>query len=189
MKRTNVEALVAQAKGGDRKAFGDLVEIHQAALYRAAHRMAGHTEAAEAATQDAFVQAYRSLRKFEGRSSFSTWLYAILVRKVADGRRDAGRAQEARSLDEGPAVHEDMRRAAAPGPAEALQGKELAELAEGAMMRLPRDQRAALVLVAQEGLKYSEAAETLGCSEGTVAWRVWNARRLMREMLREQGAL
>ena len=51
------------------------------------------------------------------------------------------------------------------------------------MMKLPSDQRAALTLIAQEGLSYKEAARILSFPEGTVAWRVWKARQLLRDML------
>jgi RNA polymerase sigma-70 factor (ECF subfamily) len=179
-----VSDLVEQAQKGDRGAFGSLMEMHQEQLYRLAYRLTGQAEAAEAVTQDAFVQAYRSLRQFQGRSSFMTWLYTIAVRKAADRHRENKRTRVVRSLDRDTPLHDDARRPATPDPLEELQGKELAERLSGAITELPPDQRAALVLIAQEGLSYRDAAGALGCSEGTLAWRVWNARRLLRDRLK-----
>lgn len=184
MDQANVAELVKQAQGGDRDAFGVLMEMHQALAYRMAYRLTGQADAAEAVTQDAFVQAYRSLPQFKGKSRFTTWLYSILARKAVDRHRSQRRSRASFSLDEQPAIHKDFRRAPSPTPAEEMQGRELGELLLRAMMDLPSDQRAALAMVAQEGLTYRDAAEALGCSEGTVAWRVWNARRLLREMLK-----
>ena len=185
MDQANVSDLLELARKGDRDAFGALMEMHQERLYRLAYRLTGQAEAAETVTQDAFVQAYRSLSQFEGRSRFITWLYAIAVRKAADQHRKKERRHEVLSLDRDVTIHKDARRPASQGPAEELQGKELAELLAGAIMKLPPDQRAALVLIAQEGLSYRDAAGALGCSEGTLAWRIWNARRLLRGILKE----
>lgn len=189
MDQARVQELISQAQKGDRAAFGILMEMHQPTAWRVAYRLSANGDAAENIVQDAFVQAWRSLPQFEGRSSFMTWLYPILVRKAADRHRELRRSHGAFSLDEHAAVDKDARRPASATPAEELQRQELSELILKAMTQLPDDQRMALVLTAQEGLSYRDAAEALDCSAGTVAWRVWNARRLLREMLKEHIAL
>jgi len=174
--------LIERSKKGDPEAFGQLMEAHQERLYGLAYRLAGDAEGADAVTQDTFVQAYRSLPQFKGRSRFMTWLYAIAVRKALDRRSEERPGRDVIGLADQD-VSADVRRASAPGPFDALHEKELAALLGDAMMKLPSDQRAALALVAQEGLSYRDAAQVLSCPEGTVAWRVWNARRLLRDML------
>lgn len=183
MDKESETRLVKLAKSGDRNAFGSLMEMHQERLFRVACRLTGRTDIAEAVTQDTFVQAYRSMRQFQERSSFMTWLYSIAVSKAADRHREARRARAVLPLDGGSPIHTDARRSTARGPMEELEDKELAALLDNAIMELPAEQRAALVLVIQEGLSYRDAADALGCPEGTVAWRVWNARRLLRDNL------
>ncbi len=185
MDQANVPQLVESARKGDQRSFESLMEMYQEAVYRLAFRLTGEENAAEGVVQDTFVQAYRSLHKFKGRSHFMTWLYAIAVRKAADRHRQNKRSLVVMSLDHDTPLDEDARRPSSRGLAEELQTKELAELLTGAMTELPPDQRAALVMIAQEGLSYRDAADALGCSQGTVAWRVWNARRLLRAMLKE----
>mgnify|MGYP003799722005 CR=1 FL=1 len=174
--------LVARCRKGDARAFDALMEAHTGRVYRLAWRLSGKAEDADALTQDVFVQAFRSIRQFDGRSRLMTWLYSITVRKALDLRR-ARRRQAILTLGErlDPAV--DLRRPVSQDPARALEEKELNEALDRAILRLPADQGAALALVAQEGMSYREAARALGCSQGTVAWRVWNARRLLRAML------
>ena len=74
------QQLIQRSKSGDPEAFGQLMEAHQERVYGLACRLAGDAEGADTVTQDTFVQAYRSLRQFKGRSRFMTWLYAIAVR-------------------------------------------------------------------------------------------------------------
>ena len=174
--------LVRRFKDGDMAAFDILVEEHQARVYRLAYRLTGGPQEADALTQDAFVQAFQSLPGFGGRSRFMTWLYAITVRKAVDRRRERAR-HAAFSLTDRLDPVVDARRPADQDPAVVLREKELSELLAEAIGKLPADQRAALALVVQEGLSYREASKALRCSQGTVAWRVWNARRLLREML------
>ena len=175
--------LINLAKQGDWAAFRGLVEGHHRRVYRLAHRLTGGHAEADAVTQDVFVQAYQAISKFEGRSRLITWLYSITVRKVRDYRRSRRGRIRTVSLTGRPEVSRDCRRPSVPGPAEALDRKELREMLDDAIMKLPLEQRVALCLVAQDGLSYRDAADVLDCSEGTVASRVWSARRWLRSRL------
>jgi RNA polymerase sigma-70 factor (ECF subfamily) len=172
--------LIRRSQRGDHEAFDQLMEAHHERVYRLACRLTGSADEADGVTQDTFVQAYCSLRQFKGRSRFMTWLYSIAVRKALDLRRERNSSRETLSLADPSA---DSRRSSASGPLEALREKEFAGLLSDAMMKLPADQRAALTLIAQEGLSYKEVAHMLSFPEGTVAWRVWKARQLLRDML------
>lgn len=163
-------------------AFDALVEAHHARVYRLAWRLSGNADDADTLTQDVFVQAYRALPQFDGRSRFMTWLYSIAVRKSLDLRR-ARKRQPALMLSDRVDPAKDLRRPTSQDPSLALEEKELNESLRQAILKLPAEQSTALTLVVQEGMSYREAARVLRCSQGTVAWRVWNARRLLREML------
>jgi len=176
-------ALIDQCARGDSRAFDTLMKANQAQVFRLAYRFTGNRDEAEMVTQDTFIQAFRSLKGFDGRSRLMTWLYAITVRKAIDRRRRRRVEKRTQSLAEDAEPATDGRRARAPDPAEQLGAQELQEQLRDALARLPADQRAALVLVTQEGMDYREAARVMNCSRGTIAWRVFNARRLLREML------
>ena len=174
--------LIARFRKGDVEAFDALVDAHHARVYRLAWRLTGNADDADTLAQDVFVQAFRALPQFDGRSRFMTWLYSITVRKSLDLRR-ARKRQAALTLTDRIDPSVDLRRPASQDPSLALEEKELNESLNQAILRLPADQSAALTLVVQEGMSYRDAARALRCSQGTVAWRVWNARRLLRTML------
>src|SRR5256886_7908611 len=90
------QALVARARSGERQALEALVGRHQAWIYNIAVRMLYHPQDAEDATQEILVKALTGLASFEGRSSFRTWLYRIVVNHVLNTRR--GRPEHAISL-------------------------------------------------------------------------------------------
>ncbi len=175
--------LVSRAKIGDWPAFDALMEEHQERVYRLACRLTDGHEEADAVTQDVFVQAYKALRKFRGGSRLMTWLYSIAVHQVQDRQRRIQRRPETLSLAERSHLSVDRRRTSPAGPLERLEQKELKGVVSEAVTRLPFEQQAALSLVAQEGLSYRDAAAVLQCSVGTVAWRMWDARRRMRDLL------
>lgn len=174
--------LIARFRKGEVEAFDALVDSHHARVYRLAWRLTGNADDADTLAQDVFVQAFRALPRFDGRSRFMTWLYSITVRKSLDLRR-ARKRQAALALSERIDPAMDLRRPVSQDPSLALEEKELNESLQQAIVKLPADQSAALALVVQEGMSYREAARALRCSQGTVAWRVWNARRLLRDML------
>src|SRR5258708_16843110 len=89
-------ALVARARSGDRKALEELVQRHQAWIYNIAVRMLHHPQDAEDATQEILIKVLTRLSSFEGRSSFRTWLYRIVVNHVLNMKR--GRVEPA-SMD------------------------------------------------------------------------------------------
>jgi DNA-directed RNA polymerase specialized sigma24 family protein len=83
-------ALVLRAKSGDRAALEELVRRHQAWIYNIDVRMLYHPQDAEDATQEILVKALTALSSYEGRSSFRTWLYRIVVNHVLNAKRGGG---------------------------------------------------------------------------------------------------
>src|SRR5690242_4992631 len=84
---------VARASAGDAAAFRSLVEAHSSALFRVCARITGDKALAEDAVQEAFFNAYRHLREFDGRSAFSTWLHRIGVNAALEQMRRRGRGE------------------------------------------------------------------------------------------------
>ena len=133
-------------------------------------------------TQDAFVKVHRNLPKFEGTSSFYTWLYRIVVNLCIDRKR---RAKKAINVDYDDAIsHQEQPHQSGPtlasvsiaGPAKELARKELREKMQLALNKLSPDHREILVLREFEGLAYEEIAEILNVAKGTVMSRLFHAR-------------
>ena len=181
--------LISRSRDGDLAAFNVLVERCQRPLYNLCLRMLASPEAAEDATQDAFIHAFRSIRTFRG-GSFRAWLFRIGANACYDEMRRR-RARPADSLDE---PHgEDDRPVdvpdTAPVPDEHMERKELEQALQEALSRLPADQRLAIVLADVQGLDYSEIAVAMDCSLGTVKSRISRGRRQLRIILRARGEL
>lgn len=162
--------LVRLARDGDSSALERLFERHYRLAYRVAYRWCGNRPDAEDAAQETFVKVARGLRAFREGSSFTTWLYRIVVNTSLDmHRRDASRTRLA----------EDAGRPGAPATAAVAADPPDcdADVALAAVDALPEKQRTALLLVFGEGLSHREAAAVAGCPEVTISWRIHQARR------------
>ena len=180
------DSLVAKAQRGDALAFGELVTRHQDALFNGICRMVGQREDAEDLAQEVFLKAYRHIARFEGRSSFYTWLYSIAINVVISHRRKLGsrRRQATFSLDGGDDRPFDVADDAAT-PDVASQHHELGERIEQAIAQLDDEHRNIVVLGDIEGFDYEEIGELLGCPQGTVKSRLHRARLALREQLKD----
>lgn len=177
----DVRSLLERARSGDRDAFGELVRSYQRRVYMTAYRMTGNHDDANDVAQDAFIRAYRGLSRFDARSDFFTWLYRILVNVALNHLRQRRRRRSV-SIDE-VVLPAPLSEEVGDDPRRALELKQMVVEIGQALDLLPDTQRATLVLVILEGLPYKEAGEILECSEGTVAWRVHEARKQLRERL------
>jgi RNA polymerase sigma-70 factor (ECF subfamily) len=179
--------LMGAARQGDAEAFGVLVRRHQKRIYRLAVHLLRDAAEAEDVTQDTFVRAYGALDRFDGRSEPFTWMYRIAVNLSLNTIRSRKASRKATSPDD-PRIESLLAdRTVAADPARLAADRQAAlRLCEG-MDRLSETLRTTLVLVAVDGLSHAEAAEILGCPEGTVAWRVHEARKKLRVHLEEQG--
>jgi RNA polymerase sigma-70 factor, ECF subfamily len=167
-------ALVESAKRGSRTAFEALYRDHVGKVYGLCLRMTAHRATAEDCTQEAFIQAWRSLPGFEGRSAFGSWLHRIAVNAVlAQGRRRRERLGTLGSADD--------EAAALPDPTVGDAGTVL-DL-EAGLRRLPAGARQALVLVGIYGYSHEEAADLLGVAIGTCKSQVHRARQLLGQRL------
>ena len=167
-------ALVESAKRGSTAAFETLYRNHVGKVYGLCLRMTANRATAEDCTQEAFIQAWRSLPAFESRSAFGTWLHRIAVNAVlAQGRRRSERLGTSGSAED--------EAVALPDPSVGDAGTVL-DL-EAGLRRLPVGARQALVLVGLYGYSHEEAAELLGVAVGTCKSQVHRARQLLGERL------
>ena len=184
--RTDRE-LVTAAREGDAEAFGLLVRRHQRRVYRLAVHLLKSGAEAEDVTQDTFVRAYGALDRFDGRSEPFTWIYRICVNLSLNALRSR-KTRRASSPDD-PRVEGLLidNRPAAGSPARSSADKQLGRALVEGIDELSDTLRTTLVLVCIDGLSHAEAGEVLGCPEGTIAWRVHEARKKLRGMLSERG--
>ncbi len=177
--------LVARARQGDSAAFGELVDRHRTAVYRATLAALGSHPDAEDATQDAFVLAYQRLGQFRGDASFKTWMLTIAWHQAINRRRRLVRwwRRMVESDREGSAEAASLQ----PSPEQAAAGDELRRAIVGEIRALSPKLRDALLLAQAGELSYGEVAAVLGVPLGTVKWRVSEARKKIKDRLRERG--
>ena len=185
------KAVILAAQKGSISAFNQLVRTYQALAYRTAFRVLGDAPAAEDATQDAFVSAYKHIREYRG-GSFKAWLLRIVTNACYDQIRVKQRRPTA-SLDamlldpDNPAPGADS--AAPESPHEFVERQELGDAIQRGLTMLPPDQRVTLVLTDIEGFSYDDVASATGANIGTVKSRLSRARAALRNFLVEQEEL
>jgi len=171
--------LVAAAKDGDRKAFDALVQATYAHAYTLAIRLTGNEEDARDVVQDAYLRAYKGLKRFRGDSSFSTWLYRITANCASTqlGRRNRHRHED---LDEEAPLADER---AETDPELRASAESDRERVSAALRALPPRLRAVVVLRDVYDLPHEAIAAELGISEAAAKVRLHRARRKLRERL------
>jgi RNA polymerase sigma-70 factor (ECF subfamily) len=170
--------LVTSAADGSSVAFEQLYRRHSARIHALCLRMTGNVATAEDCTQEAFVQAWRNLPRFETRSAFGTWLHRIAVNAVLQQARRRGE-----SLGAGDSVEREVADVLAdhatvdPGRSRDL---------ETAIAGLPPGARHVLVLVGIYGHSHEEASQLLGIAVGTCKAQLHRARALLSARLGER---
>lgn len=178
--------LVMAARRGDRDAFRILFERYHRRAYALALGVVRHPDDALDVVQDAFIKAHKYLDKFEGNSSFYTWLYRIVMNLAIDHLRKHRRVKPV-ELDE--SKLEDggddalLPRILGGNPGRALMDKEIRARIDQALGELSDNHRAVLVMRELEGLSYEEMAEAMDCSKGTIMSRLFHARKNMQKRL------
>jgi RNA polymerase sigma-70 factor (ECF subfamily) len=185
MASTDEAELLALAQEGDKRAYGRLVRLHIRRVRACAVGMLGDGGDADDAVQETFVRAWRALARFDGRSQLSTWLYRICVNVCLNHLRKRKR-HEAHDLAD-PRTPEPVADPAQnrSDPERALAVQQLQGHLQVALDGLSETLRTTVILCLVQGMPQKEAAAVLGCSEGTIAWRVHEARRRLRRALAE----
>lgn len=182
--------LIQQAQQGDTGAYNTLVLHYQDALYNVAYRIMGEPGAAADATQEAFISAYKALNRFRG-GSFKSWLMRIVTNACYDELRRRKRRPQS-SLDQIVETYESsplLVSEAELGPEANRQWTEVVEAIGRCLDELPDEQRVATVLRDVEGYNYSEIAEIMASTLGTVKSRLSRARAKLRDCLQGFGEL
>lgn len=183
------QELIQAARSGDQKAFAALVEANQAMVYSLAYRMTGNSEDAADLTQEAFLNAWRGLARFQGQASFSTWLYRLTSNACIDFlRREKRRSTLSLTLE---ADEEESRQTEVSderwSPEALLDRQESLQAVRRALGQLSDEHREVLLLRELEGLSYREIAQALDLEEGTVKSRIARARLALRDFLLQSG--
>jgi len=171
------DELVAMAKAGNQRAFNQLVIRYRGRIYALGLHLTGRPSDADDITQDAFMRAYAKLDTFQGRSQFFTWLYRIALHRALNIKRARGRRR---------IVAIDDARVDAAISVDAHNPRHAAEMRQeyahllNAFDALSPTLSTTVALTTLQGLSYREAATVLDTTEGTVAWRVHEARRQLR---------
>ena len=180
-------ALVAGLQAGDEDAFATLVRRYQPALLRLAQATVGSRAVAQEVTQDTWMAVVRGIDRFEGRSSFKTWLFRILLNRA---RSAAGREQRAGRPETIDAERFDASGAWAAPPEpwaeradDKLVAEQLAPRVHALLDELPDAQRQVVVLRDVEGLPPSAVAEMLGVSDGNQRVLLHRGRARLRQLL------
>ncbi len=173
--QTSDAELVRRVRRGDGSAFGQLVDRHGRRLLGLAMSMLGNAADAEDVVQDALTGAFGGLGRFQGRSSVKTWLTRILVNKIARLRRSQ-RVRRAQPIEH---VLDP------PGLADATGEADVRMDVRAVLAGLSEDHRAVIVLRAMQGMSYDEIAEALDVPRGTVESRLFRAREILKQSLKD----
>ena len=178
--------LVAQAREGNTRAFGELVRRYEGKIFRLAQHVTQNREDAEDVLQETFMKAYEHLDQFKGDSKFYTWIVRIAVNQALMKLRRR-RTDKSVSLDETIDTGEDtvVREIASweEDPEQRFSREELGEILDGAIESLDPLYRSVFVLRDIEELSTEETADALGLSVPAVKSRLLRARLQLREKL------
>ncbi len=176
--------LVKLAKQGDTEAFTELTRRCQEKIYYTILALTKNQQDASDLAQEAFVQAFKSLKNFKQRSSFYTWVYRIAVNLTLNflKRRQRQDAQEV--LDENQSLAMGGTQDSSISPEGRSLKKELSEKLQEAIDSLPLPYKVSFTLVVFQEMTHSQAAQILGCSENTVSWRLHKARKMLQAKLK-----
>lgn len=172
------DALAQAAAGGDRAAFAALLERHYDRIVALGWRLTGSRAEAEDLAQDICVALPRKLQAWRAEAKFTTWLYRVIVNAAHDRRRrQAVRSRAADGWGDWEVARQDDIAAERAAQDWLMQ----------AMARLPADLRDTVALVLGQDLTQGEAAQVLGLSEGTVAWRMSEVKKRLRAFAAEEA--
>ncbi len=180
--------ILAKARKGDVAAFEKLVTLYERRVYAAALRSSASPEDAADITQEVFLRAWRSIETFRGNSGFATWLFRITANMCVDFARRKQSQPQTQALT----AEDDFERPIPdnnPTPEEHLDNLELGRELAAALDEVSEDHRRIVILRDVSGLSYTEIADALEISEGTVKSRLSRARLALRDILLRRGNL
>ena len=189
-------ALIRKAQSGDTRAFTRLVHQNEELVYSFAFKVCRDKDKAEETWQDTFVNVYRKLHQFDGKSKFTTWLYSIVANNCKMKRRRTKLDMASIRMDDpiGTHSHDDPDEHHSPAqtitawretPLDSVMDKELKSKLDAAIQKLPYDYRVVFILRDVEGQSAEETAKILKLSVPAVKSRLRRGRVFLREQLNE----
>ena len=168
-------SLIQRFIEGDESTFKTLVQRHKDKIRNIIYLTLNSSDAVDDIAQDVLITTYKNLKSFRFESQFSTWLYRITVNKCKDHLRKVKIRSIFTPLKDG----DDE-----PVYIPSMEHKDISEIVNNAISKLPEKLRLPLLLKDIEGLSYQEIAEAVDCEIGTVKSRIFRAREGLRELLK-----
>lgn len=178
--------LVEAFRGGDEKAFEELVRRYQRQVANIIYLTLGNRDEVEDLSQEVFIRVYRSLAKYERDASLYSWIYRIAVNLCIDEirRKKIKRTLSLEFFSEGK-LEEEKKNKSQASAADGILGKEKNQIIRDALQKLSPVHRTVLVLREYEDLTYEQIAKTLRISRQAVKSRIFRAREELRELLKD----
>jgi len=177
------DQLVEQAKQGNAEAFTELARRSQQKIHQVILALTGNLQDADDLAQETFMQAFKSLKSFRQKSSFSTWLYRIAINLTLNFLKKKKKAKMRGMITENYSLDRN-RVACSHSPEKNSLSKELSEKLKEAIDSLPAAYKASFILVVSQGMTHGQASRILRCSENTVSWRMHKARKILQAQLK-----
>jgi RNA polymerase sigma-70 factor, ECF subfamily len=182
--------LVRRCQAGDTEAFDELVTRYRTRVFSMIYNMVRSEQDAWDLAQDSFLKAWKSIKRFRGRSSFYTWIYRIVMNVTIDWLRKKHVKGAGKEFDDTIQLKEiDPASKTVPKtealPHQMMQRDEIRARIENAIAQLSPEHRAVILMKEIDDMQYHEIAETLGCSIGTVMSRLFYARKKLQSLLRD----
>lgn len=182
---------VDEAKKGNIEAFEKLVESHQKKIYNIAFKLIGNREDALEIAQEALIKIYRAIKNFQGKSSFSTWIYRITTNVCLDYLRKTKNNRTVVSINEKVKFNENeismQIEDTKLSPNHISERKEFWATISMTLQKIPEEQKVVIVLRDIHGFSYSEIAKNIKCPEGTVKSRLNRGRLLLKDLLKKNN--
>jgi RNA polymerase sigma-70 factor (ECF subfamily) len=180
--------LVQRTRARDLDAYAELMQRYQRRIYALVYNMTGNNEDTEDLIQDIFLKAYSALEKFQGKSSFYTWVYRIAVNRTINFVKKRKKRQAASLNDVDSGIERDeayVELSSRSTPFRDARNSEIFEKLNAALQKLSEKHRAVVVMHDIEGIPHDRIAEIIGVSSGTVRSRLFYARRQLQADLAE----
>jgi RNA polymerase sigma-70 factor, ECF subfamily len=182
--------LVKECQAGHTEAFDQLVSRYRSRVFAMIYNMVHNEQDAWDLAQDAFVKAWKSIKRFRGQSSFFTWLYRIVMNVTIDHARKKQIKGEGAEFNDAIRLGEiDPAARTAPKseplPHRQMERTELRARIDSAIAQLTPEHRAVILMKEIEDMQYHEIAEALGISIGTVMSRLFYARKRLQNLLKD----
>lgn len=177
------ERLVSDAREGNLDAFTDLMQRYHARIYKTVFWLTKDHNDTDDLVQEAFLHAYKNLGSFKQKSSFSTWVYRIAVNRTLNFLKKRSHEKKKTIIPVEDCSGDLIGESSFVSPEKQSLQKELREKLGEAIRALPLPYRASFVLVVIQGMSHQHASRVLRCSENTVSWRMFRARKMLQKKL------